>query len=176
LIWGVRVEDAIDIVEKALALAIDRFDESLVESALKEERRAQIEADMQRIVQDQAEPGQHIFGAVRVVADEWLGTGTWMAFVEILASAIGGDTTESFYAHQAFTNRRPNLENLNNRDGCVTFTLAELTPDIEDALRGAIASAEEMIKRVRGVQAEQVTAHTRFASALLSRYGQSRPQ
>jgi hypothetical protein len=169
------VKDVMRIVEEALALAVQRYDEHLVESGLREQERIEIEAELRKILAETADEQQHIFGDVKVLPDEWAGTGGWMAFVEVLASRVGGDPTERYHAHQAFTNRRPHLENLNQRDSSVTFTLESLTVDIADAVRDAITGAEDMIKRLRTTRAEQMTSHTQFASGITQRYGYYTP-
>jgi hypothetical protein len=84
---------------------------------------------------------------VNVVDDEWLGTFGRLAFLQIGVGDRSQETLTPTYS--IFGNQRSAFPNLHVRDGQLAFSVGELTLELEDALRTAIADSEEQAPHLR---------------------------
>ncbi len=111
-----------------------------------------------------------VFGEPSVLADEWLGTLGFMAFIPVRAAAVG-DPQETYFVQNAYRDQRLQLPNFHWRGNSLAFTLTDLTDEMESAIRMSVANAAQSVRRLRGFRTQQAMTHTRFAEQIAKRFG-----
>jgi hypothetical protein len=158
-----------DVVERAVALAAERHATQLADSRDRERERRLLEKTLRAILASARSDDLGLFGEVSVVDDEWLGTFGWLAFLQVRTGERGQE--ELTQTHGIFGNQRAVFPNLHFRGDRIAFSVSEITPEFEEALRTAIADSEEQARHVRGARARQAQAFQDFASGFEHRFG-----
>jgi hypothetical protein len=159
----------VNVVEHAVALAAERHAAQLAESVEREHERHLLERALGAFVASASNEELGLFGEVTVVDDEWLGTFGWLAFVQI---RVGGRSQEELtQTHDIFGNQRAAFPELHVREGQIAFSVSELTEELRDALRTAIADSEGQARHVRTVRGQQTEAFQAFAAGFQHRVG-----
>jgi hypothetical protein len=158
-----------DVLERAVALAGERYAEQAAESGERELARQQLEIALREFIDSTQGNEPALFGAVQVVNDKWLGTFGWFALLEI---RVGGRGQEELTQTQnIFGNQPAAFPRLHVRDGRLAFSISELTNELQDALRTAIADSEDQARHIREFRARQTDAFQAFASDIHRRFG-----
>ena len=157
------------VVERAVALAAERHAAQLAESAERERDREQLETALRALIASARSDALALFGEASVVNDQWLGTFGWLAFLQIRVGNRGQE--ELTQTHNIFGNHRTSFPNLHVHEGQVAFSVSELTEELADALRTAIADSEDQARHVRAVRAQQTRAFQAFAAGFQRRFG-----
>jgi hypothetical protein len=157
-----------DLIERAVALASEHYRVQLAETADRERRRELVQTRLEALVVS-ARTDPTLFGKVRVIDDQWLGTLGWLAALEIRAEGSGRE--ELTQTHDIFANHRAAFQNLHVRDDEIAFSVSDITGEFEDALRSAIADAEQQARHVRKIRAQQAHAYQQFAAEFHGRFG-----
>jgi hypothetical protein len=156
------------VVERAVALAAERHDAQLAESAERERERQQLEITLNALIASARSDEAALFGEVNVMKDEWLGTFEWLAFLSVSGDRGQEQLTQT---HDIFGNQTAAFPNLHVRDGCVAFSVTEITSELDAALRSAISDSEEQALHVRGVRARQAKEFQTFAEGFQRHFG-----
>ncbi len=158
-----------NVVERAVALAAERHTAQHAESVEREHERQQLERALGVFIASASSEELGLFGKVTVVDDQWLGTFGWLAFIQI---RVGGHGQEELtQTHDIYGNQRAAFPELHVREGQIAFSVSELTEELQDALRTAIADSEEQARHVRAVRAQQTEAFQAFAAGFQNRVG-----
>lgn len=152
-----------------VTLAAERHAAQLAESAERERDREQLETALRALIASARSDELALFGEASVVNDQWLGTFGWLAFLQIRVGNRGQE--ELTQTHNIFGNHRTSFPNLHVHEGQVAFSVSELTEELADALRTAIADSEEQARHVRAVRAQQTRAFQAFAAGFQRRFG-----
>jgi hypothetical protein len=158
-----------DVLDHAVALAGERHAEQAAESAERELARQQLETALREFIDSAGGDRPALFGEVHVVNDRWLGTFGWLALLEV---RVGGRGQEELTQTQdIFGNQSAAFPRLHVREGGLAFSISELTGELKDALRTAIARSEDQARHVREFRARQADAFQAFASEIHRRFG-----
>jgi hypothetical protein len=157
------------VIERAVVLAAERQAAQHAESEEREHERKQLEQALRTFVASASSDDLALFGEVTVVDDQWLATFGWLAFLQILVGGRGQE--ELTQTNDIFGNQRAAFPNLHVRDGQIAFSISELTEELQDALRTAIADSEEQASHVRAVRARQTQAFQAFATGFQQHIG-----
>jgi hypothetical protein len=158
-----------DVLDHAVALAGERHAEQAAESAERELARQQLETALREFIESAGGDRPALFGEVHVVNDRWLGTFGWLALLEV---RVGGRGQEELTQTQdIFGNQSAAFPRLHVREGGLAFSISELTCELKDALRTAIARSEDQARHVREFRARQADAFQAFASEIHRRFG-----
>jgi hypothetical protein len=158
-----------DVIERGVALAAERHSAQLADSAGREHQRQGLEEALRAFIASVCSGDLALFGEVKVVDDEWLGTFGWLAFLQIHFGGRGQE--ELTQTHDIFGNERAAFPNLHVRNGQIAFSISELSDELQDALRTAITDSEEQARHVRSVRARQTQAFQAFAADFHRRFG-----
>lgn len=158
-----------DVVANALERAFQRCGAQQLEADARERDRQQLEVALGEIVDAARSDELGLFGDVRVVADEWLGTGGWLAFLDVQAGADGSQ--ELTQTVDIFGNSRAVFPQLHVRDECVVFGVTQISPDLTAALRTAIPLSEEQASHVRSFREKQASTYKAFSANVRQRFG-----
>jgi hypothetical protein len=153
-----------DVVAAGLERAFQRHREQRVESEASEHERQELEEAVCEIVQETRNEELGLFGNVRIVADRWLGTGGWLAFIDVDPGAGGSE--ELTQTVGIFGNSRATFPQLHVRDECVVFSVDRITPDLTAALKTAIADSEAQASHLRCFREEQARAFEAFSTGI----------
>jgi hypothetical protein len=158
-----------DVVVAGVERAFQRHREQRVESDAREHQRQELETALGKIVHENRNDELGLFGSSRIVDDQWLGTGGWLAFIDVSPGAGGSE--ELTQTLGIFGNSRAAFPQLHVRDDCVVFSVTGITPTLTTALKIAVADSEEQARHLRSFREEQARAFHVFSTSLQQRFG-----
>ena len=157
------------ILRRALDLAVERYNERLIESERSEQDRKEIEVAFAELVVS-ARSNLPFFGDVKVVRDDWLDTGGWVVFIQLNEGAAGGE--EVSHAVEIFRDAARTLQKVHLRDGCIAFQSCEITEEAEGGFRDAVKRSEDQVRHIRAIRAEQAQVYQEFFTSIREQFGE----
>lgn len=156
------------IVRHAVDLAVERYDQSLIESERSEQDRQEIEAAFRQLVIS-ARGDLSFFGDVTIVRDRWMNTNDWIVFIHLNEGVAGGE--EITHAVDIFRDAARTLPKVHVRDGCIAFQACELSEETKRGFRDAVERSEGQVEHLREIRAAQGQTYSEFFTSIQEQFG-----
>ncbi|MFZ1155703.1 MAG: hypothetical protein WAN93_12450 [Solirubrobacteraceae bacterium] len=157
------------IVHRAVDLAVERYQERVIQTEYDEQERQEIEAAFDQLFVS-ARSDLAFFSGVSIVRDDWMNTGGWIVFIHLKEGVAGGE--EITQALDIFRDAARTLQKLHLREGCIAFQACELTEGIEREIRLAVERSEDQVRHLREIRATQGQTFKELFTSIQQQFGE----